>query len=39
MERPKLHTEALREWVVNPRDTLKLHFEQLGKGINTLTDT
>ncbi len=39
MERPKLHTEALREWVEYRRDKLKLHFEQQGKGINTLTDT
>ena len=39
MERPKLLTEALQKWVANPRDTLKLHFEQLGKGINTLIDT
>ena len=39
MERPKLHTGTLREWVENPRYTLKLHVEQLGKVINTLTDT
>jgi len=38
-KRPKVHTDALQEWVENPRYTLKLHVEQLGKVINTLTDT
>ena len=33
----KVHSEALQEWIENPRDTLKVHFEQLGRAINTLT--
>ncbi len=35
----KVHSEALQEWIENPRDTLKVHFEQLGRAINTLTAT
>ncbi len=38
-KRPKLHTDALQEWFENPRYTLKIHVEPLGKSINTLIDT
>ena len=38
-ERPKVYIEALQEWFENPRDTLKVHFEQLGRAINRLIDT
>ena len=35
----KVRSEAFQDWIENPRDTLKVHFEQLGRAINTLTAT